>query len=90
MTKSTDRTQLCHAVDPEHNGNENACVTYVAACPSTTANKAYVKRQLESTLAGKPPPDYADGLQLDETKFRGYTGHRDLNDEARAALGYNL
>ncbi|KAK4946420.1 hypothetical protein LTR10_014619 [Elasticomyces elasticus] len=81
---------VCHAVDPDHNGDESACVTYVAACPSTATNKAYIKSQLEYTLAGKPPPDYADGLKLDETRFSGYTGHQGLKDEARAALGYYL
>lgn len=85
-----DNVQLCHAVDPEHNGDESACAAYVAACPSTDVNKVYVKSQLQATLAGKPPPDYADGLELDETKFTGYTGHQNLTDEARAALGYNL
>lgn len=77
-------------MDPEHNGEENASVAYVAACPSTVANQAYIKRQLQSTMDGKPPPDYAGGLEMDETKFNGYTGHQGLSDEARAALGYNL
>jgi len=82
--------QLCHAVDPEHNGDENASVTYVAACPSTAVNQAYIKHQLQSTRDGKPPPDYAEGLNTDETKFKGYTGHEGLSNEAKAALGYNL
>ena len=90
LIKKIEVLQLCHAVDPEHSGEENACVTYVAACPSTSVNKAYIKNQLQSTLAGKPPPDYADGLELDETKFKGYTGHQNLTDEARKALGYGL
>lgn len=82
--------QLCHAVDPEHNGDENASVVYIGACPSTAVNQVYIKSQLESTLTGKPPPDYAKDLSMDETNFKGYIGHQGLSSEAQAALGYNL
>ena len=86
---STDQ-QMCHAVDPEHQGASNAAVTYIAACPSTRINKAYVKDQLRATLAGRPPPDFAAVGELDETAFKGYVGHEGMSLEAKRALGYGL
>ncbi|KAH6720823.1 hypothetical protein BKA61DRAFT_470893 [Leptodontidium sp. MPI-SDFR-AT-0119] len=83
-------TDTCHAVDSEHNGAENASVVYIAACPTTDANKVYVKSQLESFLAGRPPPDYASNTKLDESTLEGYTGHETLLIEAKMALGYGL
>ncbi|PVH77665.1 DUF1479-domain-containing protein [Cadophora sp. DSE1049] len=80
----------CHAVDAEHNGAENASVVYIAACPTTNANKAYVKRQLEEFLAGRPPPDYASDTKLDESTLDGYMGHQSLSEEAKSAFGYSL
>ncbi|KAG9252435.1 uncharacterized protein F5Z01DRAFT_690670 [Emericellopsis atlantica] len=83
-------SDLCHAVDTEHLGSNNASVAYIAACPSTPANKAYVKRQLEATLAGKPSPDYSAGNDLDETKLKGYVGLDHLTVEAKRAFGFDL
>ncbi|TDZ14653.1 Uncharacterized protein Cob_v012486 [Colletotrichum orbiculare MAFF 240422] len=81
---------VCHAVDPEHQGSENASAVYIAACPSTPNNKAYVKRQLEETRAGRPPPDYAEGNSLDERTLKGYDGLGSLSDEAKRAFGFEL
>ncbi|KAF6816748.1 DUF1479 domain protein [Colletotrichum plurivorum] len=81
---------VCHAVDPEHRGSENASVVYIAACPSTPSNKAYVKKQLEETRAGRPPPDHADGDGLDERSLKGYVGLEGLDDEAKRAFGFEL
>lgn len=83
-------TDICHAVDSEHNGQENASVVYIAACPTTKANKAYVKNQLEEFSTGRPPPDYASDTKLDESTLVGYTGHQSLSEEAKRALGYSL
>lgn len=82
--------QVCHAVDPEHRGSENASVVYIAACPSTPSNKAYVKKQLEETRAGRPPPDYAEGNELNERSLKGYVGLEGLDAEARRAFGFGL
>jgi len=38
--------QTCHTVDPVHNGDENASVVNIPACPATPTNKAYNKKQL--------------------------------------------
>jgi len=81
---------LCHAVDPEHNGAENASVAYIAACPTTPINKTYIKEQLRSALAGNPPHDYADDTTLNETTLNGYKGYEGLTEEARKALGFYL
>ncbi|KAK2731005.1 DUF1479 domain-containing protein [Colletotrichum kahawae] len=83
-------TDVCHAVDPEHHGMENASVVYIAACPSTPNNRAYVKRQLEETRAGRPPPDYAEGNVLDERILEGYVGLDGFDGYAKTAFGFNL
>jgi hypothetical protein len=80
---------MCHAVDPVHEGEGDASVVYIAACPSTAKNKAYVKTQLEAALAGKPPPD-APGLEIDETKLKGYNGYDGVSEEGKAVLGFGL
>ncbi|KAH6889332.1 hypothetical protein B0T10DRAFT_487780 [Thelonectria olida] len=80
----------CHAVDPEQEGAENASVVYIAACPTTAANKEYVKRQLEATRSGKPPPDYREENDLDETSLEGYVGLDDFGEEEKRAFGFYL
>ncbi|KAH6989169.1 hypothetical protein BKA56DRAFT_476672 [Ilyonectria sp. MPI-CAGE-AT-0026] len=80
----------CHAVDPEQEGAGNASVVYIAACPTTTNNKAYVKKQLEATRAGRPAPDYAEGNDLDETTLKGYVGLDGFSAEAKRAYGFDL
>ena len=82
--------QVCHAVDPLHLGSDNAAVVYIAACPSTPNNTAYVKKQLEATRDGRPPPDYQEGNDLDETKLEGYVGLDQLSDEGKRAFGFGL
>jgi hypothetical protein len=77
-------------VDTEHLGSNNASVAFIAACPTTPSNSAYVKRQLEATLAGSPPPDYCSGKDLDETKLKGYVGLNHLSAEAKTAYGFGL
>jgi hypothetical protein len=81
---------MCHAVDAEHNGRENASVVYIAACPSTPINRAYIKEQLNVALGGLPPPDYADTSDLNEATLEGYTGYKGLGEEAKQALGFYL
>ncbi|KAH6696782.1 hypothetical protein F5X68DRAFT_271941 [Plectosphaerella plurivora] len=83
-------SDLCHAVDTEHLGKDNASVVFIAACPSTPANKAYIKRQLECTLAGKPSPDYSADCHADETIFKGYVGLSRFTGDARRAFGFDL
>ncbi|KXH27581.1 hypothetical protein CSAL01_00748 [Colletotrichum salicis] len=83
-------TDVCHAVDPVHEGSANASVLYIAACSTTTINKAYVKMQLSETLAGRPPPDQQEGNDLNESTLKGYVGVEDLSAEAKRAFGFGL
>ncbi|KAG4263122.1 hypothetical protein FPRO03_10485 [Fusarium proliferatum] len=82
--------KVCHAVDTEHLGTNNASVAFIAACPTTPSNESYVKEQLHATLEGRPSADYADGNDLDESTLKGYVGLDGLNDEARKAFGFHL
>ncbi|KAI1773857.1 DUF1479-domain-containing protein [Hypoxylon cercidicola] len=82
-------TDMCHAVDPVHNGKEDASVVYVAACPTTPVNKAHVKLQLQAALVGKAPPDSPD-VDVDERKLKGYKGFVDISAEGKAVLGFGL
>jgi hypothetical protein len=82
--------QMCHAVDPDHFGPENASVVYIPACPSTPVNRAYVKKQLDAALNGQPPPDQQGSSSVTETTFNGYLGYSGLSNEARLAVGFGL
>ncbi|GKT67286.1 DUF1479 domain protein [Colletotrichum tofieldiae] len=82
-------TDMCHAVDPEHNGEGDASVVYIAACPTTKTNKDYVKKQLQAALVGGGPPDRV-GLKLDESALKGYKGFDDVSEEGKMVLGFNL
>ncbi|KAI1343266.1 hypothetical protein F5Y15DRAFT_229161 [Xylariaceae sp. FL0016] len=83
-------TDVCHAVDPIHEGKGHAAVAYIAACPTTPNNKKYVKEQLESIIAGRVPPDFFPGPETNETTFHGYKGHSGISADARKAFGYDL
>ncbi|KAF3019262.1 hypothetical protein E8E14_005507 [Neopestalotiopsis sp. 37M] len=81
---------ICHAVDPEHQGTENAAVVYVPSCPTTALNKRYVKGQLDAILNGRVAPDHDIGAGINEKLFVGYQGHEGFSEEARRAFGYYL
>ncbi|KAH6991474.1 hypothetical protein BKA56DRAFT_652287 [Ilyonectria sp. MPI-CAGE-AT-0026] len=82
-------TDMCHAVDPEHQGDQDASVVYVAACPTTPRNKEYIKEQLQAALTGQGPPD-CPNLVVDESKFKGYTGFDGVSEEGKIVLGFPL
>lgn len=82
-------TDMCHAVDPVHEGKGDASVVYVAACPTTPINKAYIKEQLAAALAGKSPPD-STSVTTNETTLKGYKGFDGVSDEGKTVLGFNL
>ncbi|KAF4452060.1 hypothetical protein F53441_4991 [Fusarium austroafricanum] len=81
---------VCHAVDTEHLGKNNASVAFIASCPSTPANRAYIREQLKATLEGRPSADYADGNESNESTLKGYVGLDGLSEEARKAFGFDL
>ena len=83
--------QVCHAVDTRHDGTQNAAVAYIAACPTTPINKAYVQKQLAAILQGRRAPDYVeDGDTLDERTLVGHCGLHDIDAEGRRAFGFEL
>ena len=82
---------MCHAVEVEHNGKNEACVAYIAAAPSTKQNKRYMKQQLEDLLKGVPPLDFRHNDCASERDFVGFQGEVSvLGDEGRRALGFGL
>ncbi|EPS44239.1 hypothetical protein H072_1754 [Dactylellina haptotyla CBS 200.50] len=81
-------SDLCHAVDPEHEGVENASVAFIAAVPTTQIAKKYIKQQLADALSGRQPSD-TQGT-VNETHLKGYKGHEGFSEEARQAFGYYL
>ncbi|KAL2065315.1 hypothetical protein VTL71DRAFT_2984 [Oculimacula yallundae] len=83
-------TDLCHAVDTIHNGTANAAVAYIAACPTTPLNKEYVRGQLAATLEGRPPADYAEDNDLDESTLKGYVGLDGISEVAKRSFGFDL
>ncbi|KAF3921887.1 hypothetical protein ABW20_dc0100140 [Dactylellina cionopaga] len=81
-------SDLCHAVDPENEGSGSASVAFIAACPTTSMTKTYIKQQLKDALAGRQPSD-TQGT-VNETLLKGYRGHESFSEEARKAFGYDL
>ncbi|RDW83535.1 uncharacterized protein DSM5745_03861 [Aspergillus mulundensis] len=83
-------SDLCHAVDTEHLGENNASVAFIASCPTTPVNQEYVKEQLADLLEGRPGADFAQRNEIDERKLKGYTGPENVSTEARKAFGFPL
>ncbi|KAF3180646.1 hypothetical protein TWF106_006390 [Orbilia oligospora] len=50
-----------HAVDPVHNGTEDASVFYIPVVPKCGLNEEYIQKQKETFLTGYPPPDFPGG-----------------------------
>ena len=78
--------QVCHAVDPEHTGKEDASVAYIAATPTTRLNKEHMRHQYDKMLLGLAPPDYSDGV--DESKLEGFEGFKGKETLFRSLMGY--
>ena len=67
-------SDVVHAVEDEHKGQEYSNVMYIGATVGCTKNTAYLERQAPAFLAGKTPPDFApDNFEVD---FRGRGGNR--------------
>lgn len=82
---------ICHAVEIDHQGNNEACVAYIAATPSTEQNKRYMKQQLQDLKSGVPPLDFRHNECANERNFCGFEGEASvLSDEGRRALGFGL
>ncbi|KAF3154541.1 hypothetical protein EYR41_001048 [Orbilia oligospora] len=81
-------SDLCHAVDPEHEGTQNSSVAFIAAVPTTPMTKVYIKQQLADVLVGSQPSDTQG--KVNETLLKGYRGHENFSDDVRRAFGYYL
>jgi len=67
---------MCHAVEIEHGGANDASVVYVGAVPTTSANVLYVEDQWARFKSGRPPGDFEHGK--DESTFKGYVGEEGI------------
>ncbi|KAF3396401.1 putative protein YbiU [Penicillium rolfsii] len=79
-------SDVCHAVDPEHVGNVEASVAYIAATPTTRTNKEHMRAQYDRMVVGLSPPDYSDGV--DESKFKGFQGFEGKETLFKSLMGY--
>lgn len=78
-----------HAVDKVHGGKSDSSVLYIPACPLTEVNVAYMIRQRQAFLEGRPGPDFPGGKGESE-----HTDRMSLKDiqsaggvEALSAMG---
>ncbi|KAH7928102.1 DUF1479-domain-containing protein [Leucogyrophana mollusca] len=49
---------VVHSVEQEHTGTSDSAVMYIPAVPTTPMNTDYVKKQVQTFLAGVNPPDF--------------------------------
>lgn len=77
---------MCHAVEPEHIGDEAASVAYIAAAPNTRINRDYMRRQFEMMAEGLPPEDFSYGV--DESKLDGFEGFKGNEEIFKQLMGY--
>ncbi|EXJ79536.1 hypothetical protein A1O3_07815 [Capronia epimyces CBS 606.96] len=80
-------TDVCHAVDAEHIGKDYASVVYIAAVPTTTANKEYTQQQYLQMAAGLPPKDGGE-MGVDESKLEGWTGFSENSELVKRLMGF--
>lgn len=79
-------TDICHAVEDQHDGSEYASVIYIGSAPDCPKNRAYLPRQQEAFLQGRSAPDFA-AMDL-EVDFKGRATAADLTDLGRAQMGF--
>ncbi len=83
---------MCHAVEVEHNGANEACVAYIAATPSTEGNKKYMAEQLKAFLSGAQPEDFRQDGAVSEKNYVGYAGEAGIlsGEAGRRAMGFEI
>ncbi|HEV3003218.1 MAG TPA: YbiU family protein [Pirellulales bacterium] len=75
-----------HAVGNVHSGQEYASVIYIGSAPDCAKNRAYLRKQKESFLAGRSAPDFAAmDFELD---FAGRATENDLTALGRRQMGF--
>lgn len=62
-------------------------MAYIAATPTTPANRVYMQRQYDSMAKGMPPDDFAD-YGVDESKLTGFKGFLGEENVFKKVMGY--
>lgn len=71
---------VIHAVEPKHNGGNDAAVMYIPAVALTARNAEYVRDQRATFTSGRPPPDFPGGVGESQFVTRGQA--EDLRDQS--------
>jgi hypothetical protein len=81
---------MVHAVEVEHNGEQDASVAYIAATPSTEENLKYIKAQNMDFLEGRAPEDFRNERKKVgfEPGFTGWMGEGAIHEGGRQAMGF--
>lgn len=78
---------MCHAVEIEHSGTQDASVVYIAATPTTERNLEYMRDQAARFREGRPPRDFEMSDYLEERKMVRFPGEEAFKtEEARRAF----
>lgn len=78
---------MIHSVEPEHRGQTDSSVLYIATCPMTAPSVEFLTRQRETALAYAPPPDYPDAGGKGESGLEGVTDWNSLSKDGMQAMG---
>ncbi|KAF9266403.1 DUF1479-domain-containing protein [Marasmius fiardii PR-910] len=79
---------VVHSVEPEHLGEEDSAVMYIASVPLTLLNQDYVEKQKQTFLKGVAPPDFPK-VKVDEAEMKGIGKADDiLSSAGRLAMGF--
>ncbi|KAI1370207.1 hypothetical protein F4677DRAFT_438998 [Hypoxylon crocopeplum] len=80
-------SDMLHAVEVDHKGNEDTAVIYIAATPTTAINQKYIAKQLQDFREGHIPHDFRPGFDADERKLKGFIGEDSILPDGRKAFG---
>ncbi|QSI32045.1 DUF1479 family protein [Variovorax sp. RKNM96] len=78
-------SDVIHAVEDEHRGNQHSSVIYIAAAPWCEKNRAFMERQAPAFLAGRSSPDFAP--EDYEVDFKGRATPDDLTPLGLRQMG---
>ena len=78
-------SDVIHAVEDQHAGNDFSNVIYIGAAPWCDKNDAFAERQAAAFLTGRSGPDFApENYELD---FEGRTRRNDLSPLGQMQMG---
>ncbi|KAI5295516.1 hypothetical protein KEM52_001151 [Ascosphaera acerosa] len=78
---------VIHAVDSQHNGNNDSSVMYIPVAPLCDMNADYLKAQREAALTLSPPPDFPSAGGPGEAGFRGAVRWDAVSKDGLQAMG---